>query len=224
MVNGMFKKIILFIGVFSFLTGCVNKENNLDNKKDDLIIEEENIIDTYVDNNMVKVGLYNNKYKVTEYKTTLGNMKDIGVFDVYFTDKQMVDSSNTKTNFLKYAQEYDDISNHKIGFYISFVAQDSMIEEVILDPSKQHKMEPYLYIYLYDDVNQTPGTYYSHLEMDDMKDNTVFSSIKLFLAQEGVKIESPITLSVFTYDGIDDFDDNGRYRGNSYYTFEIQTK
>ena len=37
-------------------------------------------------------------------------------------------------------------------------------------------------------------------------------------------IDSPITLMVFTYDGMDDFDDSGLYRGNSFYKVLIDTK
>ena len=85
-------------------------------------------------------------------------------------------------------------------------------------------MTPYLYIYLYDDVNQAPNTYYSHLEMKDFNDSTIISSIKLFLAQEGIKITSPITMTVFTYNGDEDFDENNRYRGNSSYTIIIDIK
>ena len=85
-------------------------------------------------------------------------------------------------------------------------------------------MTPYLYIYLYDDVNQASGTYYNHLEPSDMKDNTIYSSIKLFLAQEGIKITSPITMTVFTYDTEDDITEDNHYRGNSSYTITINTK
>ena len=132
--------------------------------------------------------------------------------------------SNTKNNYQKYYNEYEDISNYKTGFYFTFEADGNKIEQLVLDPTAQHAMEPYLYIYLYDDVNQAPGTYYSHLEPDDMNENTVISSIKLFLAQQGSKISSPITMTVFTYDGEDDFDENKLYRGKSSYTITINTK
>ena len=57
-----------------------------------------------------------------------------------------------------------------------------------------------------------------------MKDNTIISSIKLFLAQEGKKITSPITLTVFTYDSDDDFTEDNHYRGISSYTVIIETE
>ena len=82
-------------------------------------------------------------------------------------------------------------------------------------------MTPYLYNYLYDDIHQEDGVWYSHIEPEDMKENTIFSSIKLYSAQEGSKIKYPINLTVFTYDSNDDFNELGYYRGNSYYTITI---
>jgi len=225
----MIKKIILFISIFFILTGCslsndIIKEevNNQDisNEIDTGILEE----DSYVDNNPITVSLYDDYNKLSSYSTTLSNFKDIGVFNIYFTDVDKLESSDTKSNYLKYYSEYENIDDYKTGFYISFEVGDKKIEKLILDPNAQHAMTPYLYIYLYDDVNQAPGAYYSHLEPDDMNDNTVFSSIKLFLAQQGSEISSPITLSVFTYDSNDDFDEENKYRGASSYTINIDTK
>ena len=222
--DNMIKRLFLFISLIVVLTGC-NNNGYVDKVEDTAKIEDNTeIIEVYKDENPVKVGLYQNGYKVKSYKTSLKNFKDIGVFDIYFTDIDKVDSTKTKTNYEKYFKEYEDISNCKTGFYISFMVGDEKYEEVIFDPSKQHAMTPYLYIYLYDDVNQVPGTYYSHLEPKDMKDNTIISSVKLFLAQEGSKISSSINFTVFAYDSEDDFDENNMYRGNSVYSIEIETK
>lgn len=226
----MLKKIILFISVSFILTGCNNDleniNNDLENQNNSNILDIEDIPqeEAYVDDNPITVSLYDDYNKLSSYSTTLANFKDIGVFNVYFTDVDRLDSSNTKNNYQKYYNEYEDISNYKTGFYFTFEADGNKIEQLVLGPTAQHAMEPYLYIYLYDDVNQAPGTYYSHLEPDDMNENTVVSSIKLFLAQQGSKISSPITMTVFTYDGEDDFDENKLYRGKSSYTITINTK
>ena len=168
--------------------------------------------------------LYDVNKRVSSYSTTRANFKDIAVFDIIYTDIDILDSSNTKNNYLKYYNEYEDIDDYKTGFYITFEADGNTISELVLDPSSMHNMTPYLYVYLYDDVNQAPNTYYSHLEMNDFNDETIISSIKLFLAQEGVKITSPIDVTVFTYNGLDDFDENNLYRGNSSYTISIDVK
>lgn len=210
------KKFILFFCLLFLVTGCDNNEKYIYKE----ITINDDIIDNYIDDNPIIVGLYQGSVKINNYSAILGNMKDIGVFNVYFTDKEVLDSSYVKYNFKKYYNEYKDIDGYKVGFYISFYVGEEMHEQLILDPSSKHIMGPYLYVYLYDDVNQVDGTFYSHLELDDMKDNTIISSIKLFLAQNGTDITSPITLEAFTYNN-DDFTKNNYYRGKSNYTINI---
>lgn len=221
------KKIILLITIFLFLTSCQNQTKSLNKESNN--ISNETIIDstletnTYIDDNPIKVALYKNNHIVTSYNTELGNYKDITSFDIYYTNKELVDGSNTKNNYQKYYNEYESIDNYKNGFYITFEADGNQIEKLILDPTSQYAMYPYLYIYLYDDINQPDGIYYSHLEPADVNESTIISSIKLFLGEQGSKITSPITLTVFTYDSDDDFTEDNHYRGISSYTIEIQT-
>ena len=214
------KKILIILTIL-LLTGC-NPENK-DTFKE-ITIDNTIKTDNYIDNNQVEIGLYENINLVKNYKTTLSNFKEIAVFNVYYTNIEKLDSSNIKYNYQKYLNNYKNIDNHKNGFYISFEADGKKIEELVVDPSSKHKMTPYLYVYLYDDINQPDGTFYSHLENQDMKDNTIISSIKLFLAQQGTSITSPITITAFTYDDEDDFTKDNRYRGKSSYTIVIETK
>lgn len=222
------KKIILFITILLILTGCQTEKhsntqtsnNEIPNNQQEEQISEEK---KYIDNNPIKVALYENNSIVKSYTTTLSNFKDIAVFDIFFTNEEHVNGKTTKENYLEYYNKYDNINNYKTGFHFSFEADSKQIEHTVLDPSSKHAMTPYLYIYLYDDINQKPNAYYSHLEPEDMKENTIFSSIKLFLAQEGIKITSPITMTVFTYDSEDDFTEDNHYRGQSSYTIKIET-
>lgn len=214
-------KKILFILTIILLTGC---SNQLETPYKEINIDNTIKIDEYIDNNPVEIGIYENTNLVKNYKTTLSNFKDIAVFNIYYTNKEKLDGSNIKYNYQKYLNNYENISNHKNGFYIKYEAEGKIIEELILDPKSMHKMAPYLYVYLYDDINQTPGSFYSHLENSDMKDNTIISSIKLFTAHKGTSITSPITLTAFTYDTEDDFTKDNHYRGTSSYTIEIDTK
>ena len=91
----------------------------------------------------------------------------------------------------------------------------------MLNPKNQHKIYPYLYAYLYDDIHSSG--YYSHVAMEDVKDDTIYSSIKLYLHNNSEEITSPITLTVFTYKDDNEFLD-GHYRGNSKYTITIYNK
>jgi len=222
----MKKKIIQLLTILFILTGCQNNQNiqnNLEDIPDNTIPEIKEEI--YIDDNPIKVSLYDGKYKIKDtYETTLKNLKDINVFDVYYTDIDKVESSSSRISYPKYYNQYENIENYKTGFYITFEANNESLDELVLDPSSQYNMNPYLYIYLYDDVNQKKGAYYSHLKMEDINENTIISSIKLFLGEKANLITSPITLTVFTYDGEEDFDEEGLYRGNSSYTIEITFK
>ena len=222
----MIKKLILYISIVLIFTGCQTKENTLTNiPKEDLIIKnEEPPVDTYVDDNPIKLALYEGKNKVTSYKTTLSDLKDIAVFNIYYTDIDRLDSSNIKNNYNKYYSLYENINDYKNGFYITFEADGQKLEKLILDASSTYHFWPYMYIYLYDDINQLPNTYYSHLKEKDFNENTIISSIKLFLAEETYKITSPITITAFTYNDEEDFTEDNKYRGISSYTVVIETK
>lgn len=210
-------KRIIVLFLILFLTGC---GKDLDNPVINDLGKMDIEVNTYKDDNPIKVGLYEDTRLVKNYDFVARDNSEIGVFNIYYTDKDVLDSKNIKNNFRKYYNEYDDISKYKIGFEISFMVDDVRKVATILEPTTEYFLVPYIYVYLYDDVNQENGAWYSHLTMDDMNDETVFSSIKLYYTAEGAKITSPIELMVFTYDD-DDFDSNGNYIGNSKYTMWI---
>ena len=110
---------------------------------------------------------------------------------------------------------------YKIGFEIDVDINGERQENIMLNPKNQHKIYPTLYAYLYDDIHNSG--HYSHVTMDTLKDNTIYSSIKLYLHNKTNEITSPITLTVFTYKDDNDFID-GHYRGKSKYTITINNK
>ena len=84
--------------------------------------------------------------------------------------------------------------------------------------------ETYLYlVYLYDDIHQT-GSWYSHIEDNAMNEDTILTTIKITTSTKINNVTSDIYLTVFTYNGEEDFDENGNYRGNSTYTTTIRKK
>ena len=210
------KKILIIIILLFTLTSCTKKPNDPINLDDTLNIN----ISTYKDDNPIKVGLYVDEYLSKEYTTTKTNMQDITVFNIYYTNKEKLENNYIKYNFNKYYNEYENIDKYKIGFIISFSVNDKTYHEQILTPDCGYLFAPYIYIYLYDDIHQTPNTWYSHLLKEEVNDDTIYSSIKLFKADHANEITSPITLSVFTYDK-DDFDNNHNYIGSSIYTTTI---
>ena len=216
------KKYFLIVIMLFIIVGCSFN----DNKEIETIDNSENVITIdepiYIDNNPVIVGLYKDGKLVHNLVTPIVVANDITVLDVYFTNEENVYDTNTKRNFNKYAANYENVNKYKIGFIISFYVNEEKVVGIIKGPNDMLAATPYIYNYLYDDVHQPDGAWYSHVEADDVNENTIYSSIKLFAAIDVNKITSPIDLTVFTYDTEDDFDDNGMYRGNSKYTITIE--
>lgn len=211
------KKYLILIILLLTITSCK------DDKTENIEVPEinETIITPYIDNNPIKVGLYSNGKLVTTYKNKFRNNVDIANFDVYFTNEKNVNDSNTKNNWNKYYNKYDNIEDYKIGFYITFKDSEKVYEKIVLDPDVEFALAPYIYIYIYDDIHVSDNSWYSHLTKDTYNEKTIFSSIKLYMAEHSDKIISPITLTVFTYKSKNDFNELGYYRGNSYYTITI---
>lgn len=210
------KRIIICLLCMILLTGCNNFK-----KKPVLIDKKLNIsAETYVSYNPIVVGLYEDEFLIKNYNTKYTNMADITVFNIYYTNQEKLENNIIKSNWNKYYNTYEKIDQYKIGFDISFIAEGKTYHEQILDPDCEFIFAPYLYIYLYDDIHQKDGTWYSHITKEQVKEDTIYSSIKLFMADKGDKIESPIKLTVFTYDK-NDFDYDNMYIGKSKYTVNI---
>lgn len=213
----MKKKIfIIIIIILLLLTGCTKKENIdvITSEKIDEVIE-----DTYIDDNPITIGIYDNDISLVKEYNLIKESRREKVFSFYYTNEENLGSNNQKGNWHKFYSNYTNIDDYRIGFHFSFYAGDTKIEKTILNPYI-FAFEPYFYIYLYDDINQLDNTFYSHLEDDDVNENTIFSSIKIFL-MEPYDITSPIKFTIFTYNGLEDFDENNNYRGNSKYEINI---
>lgn len=211
------KKILIIISLL-LLTACSNQSNSP--KNIDLDKQLDISINTYQDNNPITIGLYEDEHLIKDYHVKLTNMKDITVFNIYYTNQDPLENNYIKYNWNKYYKNYENIDKYKIGFIISFEAEGKLYKEQILTPDCEYIFAPYLYVYLYDDINQPNSSWYSHLLPEEVTDKTIFSSIKLFMANKATDISSPITLTVFTYDE-DDFDSSNNYIGKSKYTTTI---
>lgn len=219
------RKVLLILMIL-LMIGCGKNDEINDIEKNTPISEEINEKEKkeeekYLDTNPIKVGLYNNQKLVTSYKNSFKDGKDIAVFNILYTNIETLESNNLKNNWYHYYNQYSDISSYKTGFYISFDTKEKTYESLILDPSAQYNLDPYLYPYLYDGVHATGR--YTHLKMQDLNKDTIYSTIKIYLHQKTKEIISPIKLTVFTYKDDNDFID-GHYRGNSSYTVLIENK
>ena len=197
------------------LTGCVNEETIEIKENKEEIKEEEK----YIDDNPINIGIYENDINlIKEINIKKESRKEV-ILSFYYTNEDNLGNRRQKENWGKFYSLYNDIDDYKIGFNFSFYVGEDKIEKTILKP-EIFAFEPYFYIYLYDDINQPDNTFYSHLEEKDVNENTIFSSIKIFL-MEPYNITSPIKFTVFTYNDMEDFDENNNYRGNSKYDINI---
>ncbi len=214
------KKIFLII-LMLLMVGCgqvVKQKEVIENEPETI---EEEPKEEYIDNNPITVGLYYKGKLVHEFNKKFKDRTDIATFNVFFTNKEDLGSTNVKTNWKKYYDQYENIKDYKIGFEIKVEINGEMQENVLLDPSNQFKIYQYLYAYLYDGYHAKGK--YTHLSMEDLNEDTVYTSIKLYLHNKSKEITSPIYLTVFTYKDENDFID-GHYRGNSKYSIIIYNK
>ena len=224
------KKITIIFLSFFVLTGCNNKE----------IKEEINQTNTttttitkssYTDLNPIRLAFYlyhnqlTDRVLITEYTANWSDNTDICSLEVFYTNEQFISGLPFQQiwyNYYNYYDKHQNIDKYKIGYHINFVINnETTIDQNILSPNDTDNLFNYLQIYLYDDIHQEIGKWYSHVTNDEYNDNTLLTSIKLTNGDFTDQITSDITLTVFTYDE-DDFDTNNNYRGSSSYTIKIK--
>ena len=223
------KRILILILIFITCSACNSnskkkKENLEDNIEDDI----EPIVDTYHDDNNTEIGLYlenNNQFElVDEYKTNIIDGNDIAVFSIYPSlEKTLTINERYGVNFYNKWMSLENHENLKIGFNLKFTLDTGdYISYNILDP-KTAIVEGRYYIlaYLYDDYANRYSNWYSHIEEYEYNEESLFTALKLYACVAENAIVSKIKLTVFTYDGLDDFDSNDEYRGNSSYSITI---
>ena len=215
------KKILLVLVVLLLFCGCAKKEKVIEKTKE----EKKEIVekDTYKDENKTPIGIYkvqgNTLTKLTKINVTPVVEQDMGVFQIYPSNE---DNLTIDKGFgLAFYDEWNKYNNIKLGFNIKFSLADGRnISYNIFSPENTFDQWEYLMTYLYDDYNNFGKGFYSHIEKEQFTENTLMTSIKIQSSYSVDQINSKISLTVFTYDTEDDFDNN-EYRGNSSYTMDI---
>lgn len=224
------KKILIITCLLLTLTSCTNEiqPRKNESKQDNITSNiKEEIKDTYVDNNPIKLGIYmytNSsipRYKTNEYQTNLTTYVDICSFEIFYTNEDQIPGTNLKNLWNNYYQNYTDIDSYKIGYLIEFnTTNEGKIKKYIKSPQDTDSIFKYIQVYLYDDIHQDGG-WYSHITENEYNNDSILTSIKLTGSTYIDEITSDISLTAFTYDD-DDFDENGEYRGISKQTVIIK--
>ncbi len=222
------KKIVIVLFMIFLLVGC-NVDDVKEENTSNVVEEQKEVVDDeYVDNNPIKVGIYmytnsyTNRKRLNEYTTSWELNVDLCSLEVFYTNESEILGSNFKTLWNEYKDNYENIGGYRIGYYINFETRnEGVIDKYILSPSDTGDIYNYLQIYLYDDIHQEDGAWYSHITEDEYNSDSILTSIKLTGSTDTDDIISDISLTVFTYDG-DDFDEEGKYIGASKDTIIIK--
>lgn len=103
----------------------------------------------------------------------------------------------------------------KIGYSVDFdLKSGEHIHKVLLKAGDELDYRPYLENYLYDDVHQAKGAWYSHLLPEEMNENTLITSIKFTPGEKIDEVGDEIHATVFVYNSEDDFNEKGDYIGD----------
>ena len=197
------------------------------NNNEEQIIQEEKEPE-YVDENNVNLGLYvdngtNLELITDDYYCDWSPENVMGLFYAIPSQENTLPNTNFDTMWKDYINNYPNANDCRIGYALEFTLNDgNQMYFTILNPDDAYYTFPKVMSFLYDDVNLVPGKAYYHITQDVMYDYTICSSLKLVGDVDTYTIASDIKLTAFCFDSEDDFDDNGRYRGNSSYTINIK--
>ena len=217
----MKKNILIICIIVLLLAGCTEKKKEVSVKSKEItpkeIVPEK---EEYIDTNPIKLSLYVDKKKVSEYVSSMPLYKDIVSLECYFTEDDNIKAGKFKEVFNDYYNKYQNISEYKIGYYIKFNTKDKEISKYIYRPSDVEEFFDYIQIYLYDDVHQEDG-FYDHISNEEYNDKTLLTSIKLTGSTYIDKVNSDVEVTVFTYKA-SDINSNKEYIGNSKYKVLIK--
>ena len=219
------KKIFILCFIFIlFLTGCDKKEKKLEVPEETLEPTPTEVVETYKDLNTTPIGIYqlngNSLTKLTTITKKLVVEEDIGVFQIYPSNEDVVSLNQSFAD--SYYEKWMSYQPVHLGFNLKFhLSSGEDVSYNIFYPSDCMNRWEYFMNYLYDDYANRGKGFYSHIESEEYTENTLYTAIKIQSSYQVSEVDSPITLTAFTYDGWDDFDDNMEYRGNSSYSMTI---
>jgi len=225
--------VAILIIVYFNVKDKKQKNEVVEEQKNEVIVEdvvEEPKEEIFIDNNPIKIGLYiknnNNKKLITEYSSVWDAEMIMGLFYAIPTNDSIVVGKSFEYVWKEYWNKYSNIEKYRLGYNIKFTLNTGeVIDQIILNPNHAFLMFPKVQFYLYDDVNLIKGRAYYHVTQPEMNETTQCTSVKIVGDKATKNIISPIELTVFTFDGEEDFEPlTGKYRGNSYYTILINRR
>ncbi len=158
------------------------------------------------------------------YESVWEKGKDITSFECIASTEQEIPNLNRYFQDI-WREEWNRFENHdvcKICYRVQFETTDGVnIDKMLMKPGDELEYRDYIENYLYDDIHQVKGKWYTHLSPEDINDSMILSSLKFTAGQSYDKVMSPITVSAYVYYSDEDFDEEGNYIGALSYTVNM---
>lgn len=168
---------------------------------------------------------------IKSYQTEWSDDHDIAYFGAFNSDEQEIPFDLEKYAHLDRWEEVDTDVDYKIGYEISFDAGGEHRVITILSPQDiadsedlfdgdvaTEEVTGYLGVWMYDDIHQEDGAWYSHVTPEEYDDDTLLTSIKIRLTPRFDEVKN-LKLKAFSYSSPLEFDADNHY--NNRYSYEI---
>lgn len=232
--------MLAFIALGSFTYNIYNKNKAYENKerKNERIQQEiqeqenlkasrqaeyDNFLNENVYDNNIPISFYTfNGYEYVKTNDLYCNWSRDNILADCYAIPSTEDTLNGiyfETIFKENWDKYEKSNEYKIGYNIKLqLDTGEIINKRILEPKDTDELFDYIQFYLYDDITKA----YYPIAQEEIIDETMLTSIKLLGDKEIEGVNGPIELTVFTYNGNEDFDGNtDEYLGNSKFTMKI---
>ena len=147
-----------------------------------------------------KLGLYiaesNERIFVDKFSSKWTSGKDIDCFEVLTSNEKSL-SGKFGELWKSTLNSFSNTKNVKVGYKLEIhLLSGETFSFDIKNPKDAMQYKEYIEVYLYDDIHVSG--WYSHLEEDDMEDETIMTSIKLTATPKQSEV-SKINLTAYLY-------------------------
>ncbi len=203
------------------------EEENSKIQEEAQVAEKQKYLEENVYDNTIPISLYlmkgNTLVRADSVYCDWKRDSILGLFYSFPSNEEKIECSDYETlweeNWAKYNSQ-----GYKVGYNLKLkLDTGEEINRTLLDPIYVNDdIFSHIQLYLYDDVTYMPGRAYYHMTPEEMTDETMLTSIKLVGYKETKGVNGPIEVTVFTYNGPEDFDsETGEYIGNSKFTAKL---
>jgi len=147
--------------------------------------------------------------------------RDIDCFEAIASMDAEIKGGSFRKIFNEAWEKFPNRDGYKIGYILSYTVEEGREISVTITSPEDVQYTEYVECWLYDDIHQTPGVRYSHLEERLMKEETLITSIKLTCGKKIDAVDN-MRLAAFLYHSEQEFDSEGHYTGSLIHEITIQ--